>query len=32
VAYNPVGEVVVFGWKENVPNAGGFSAISVDPL
>ena len=32
VAYNPVGEPVVFGFQETIPNSGGFSAISVEPL
>jgi len=32
VAYNPVGEVVVYGFKDKAPNAGGFSAMTVEPL
>lgn len=33
VAYNPTGkEVIVFGFKETVPNAPGFSAMTEEPL
>jgi len=32
VAYNPLGEPVVFGFQPTVPNAGGFSALSEEPV
>jgi len=32
VAYAPLGEILMFGFKNTVPNAPGFSAMTVEPL
>jgi len=32
VCYNPVGEPVVYLFKDKVPNAGGFSALKLEPI
>lgn len=32
VAYAPLGEILLFGFKDSIPNMAGFSAMTLEPL
>ena len=32
VAYAPLGEILIFGFKDAIPNQPGFSAMTLEPL